>query len=106
MNVKTNYGGNIFATFAGTITPRKYSTGIVHHVVLVSLNLAIDSLWNFLTALLQAVLGDHLQDLKGSFTTQIPQQGTAETSKQVHMAAITKLVKKRGNGHFNTKTST
>ena len=31
---KKLHGGNIFAIFIGTITPRKYSLRIVHHVVL------------------------------------------------------------------------
>ena len=39
-------GGNIFAIFAGTITVQKYRTRFVHHVILVTLDFAIDSLWN------------------------------------------------------------
>ena len=43
-------GGNIFAIIAGTIIiPRKYSPRIVYWLILVTLNLAINLLWNFLT---------------------------------------------------------
>ena len=49
---KINRGRNIFAIFAGTITPRKYSPRIVHHVILVTLDFAIDSLWNIVNAAL------------------------------------------------------
>ena len=45
--LKNIRGGIIFATFAGTITLREYSLQIVHHVILVTLNVAIDSLWTF-----------------------------------------------------------
>ena len=100
-------GGNIFDIFAGTITPRKYSLRIIHHVILVTLHLAIDSLWTLLTLrYYQAVLGDDLPDPKGPLTTPIQQQATAEASKQVHAAAIAKASKTRGNGRFNAKTST
>ena len=50
INVKKIRGENIFAIIAGTIiTPRKYSLRIVHCAILVTLNLAINLLWNFLT---------------------------------------------------------
>ena len=50
---------------------------------LVTLNLAIDSLWNFLMLrYYQAVLGDDLPDPKGPLTTPSPQQATAEASNQ------------------------
>ena len=45
--LKNKCGGIIFATFADTITPQEYSLRIVHHVILVTLNVAIDSLWTF-----------------------------------------------------------
>ena len=54
----------------------------------------------------QAVLGHNLPDPKGQLTTPILQQATAEASKQVHVAVIAKASRKRGNGSFNTKTST
>ena len=99
--------GSIFAIFTGTITLRKYSPRIVHHVTFVTLDFTIDLLWNFLTLrYYQAVLGVDLPDPKGPLTMPIPRQATAEASKQVHTAAIAKALKKRGNGCFNVKTST
>ena len=53
----------------------------------------------------QAVLRNNLPDPKGPLTTSTPQQPNAETSKQVHTAALTKAQKKRGNSRFNEKMS-
>ena len=74
---------------------------------LVTLYLAIDSLWTFLMLrYYQLVLGDNSPDPKGPLTTLIPRQATAEASKQVHATTIAKASKRRGNGRFNAKTST
>ena len=49
---------------------------------LVTLHLAIDSLWTFLMLrYYQLVLGDNLADPKGPLTTPILRQATAEASK-------------------------
>ena len=109
VNVKKIRCGNIFAIYAGTIILSKYSPRIVHHVILVTLNLAIDSLWNFFNVAL--LPGSPWRRFTRIPRDHLPHQSCDRppqklTIKQVHVAAIAKASKKKGNGRFNAKTST
>ena len=78
-------GGNISAIFAGTITPRKYSLRIVHHVILVTLNLAFAGPFYRSSCYYQAVLGDDLPDPKGPLTTPSPRHDQYQYQSNIHV---------------------
>ena len=87
VNVKKIRGGNIFAIFADTIIPRKYSPRNVHHYYTRQLAFGGRSQWRFTIIYYQSVRGDNLPDPKGPLSATIPRQAIAEENKQVQEGA-------------------
>ena len=50
------------------------------------------------------ILGENIPDPTGPLTTPFLWQAFTEVGKQVHATVITRVLKKRGSGHFDMKT--